>query len=76
MTKKKNILRGLLVVAVGFQFIRPEPNVSTTPPGKDDLLVGRNAPPEVRRLIQTACYDCHSNNTRYPWYSSIQPAAW
>jgi hypothetical protein len=26
--------------------------------------------------LKTACYDCHSNNTRYPWYNNIQPVAW
>lgn len=27
-------------------------------------------------MIHTSCYDCHSNNTTYPWYSEIQPVAW
>ena len=27
-------------------------------------------------MLQTSCYDCHSNTTVYPWYSNIQPAAW
>jgi hypothetical protein len=33
-------------------------------------------PPEVRQLLIVACYDCHSDTTRYPWYANIQPAAW
>lgn len=33
-------------------------------------------PDTVASLIQAACTDCHSNNTRYPWYTSIQPIAW
>jgi len=31
-------------------------------------------PPNVQKILSTSCYDCHSNNTRYPWYSYIQPA--
>jgi hypothetical protein len=31
---------------------------------------------EVKMIVQTACYDCHSNNTRWPWYSYVAPASW
>ncbi len=31
---------------------------------------------EVENILKTSCYDCHSNNTVYPWYASIQPVAW
>jgi hypothetical protein len=30
----------------------------------------------VKQLLHVGCYDCHSNNTRYPWYSEVQPFAW
>jgi hypothetical protein len=33
-------------------------------------------PNEVQTILKTSCYDCHSNNTNYPWYNKIQPAAW
>lgn len=33
-------------------------------------------PAEVSTILKTSCYDCHSNNTVYPWYSNIQPVAW
>lgn len=32
--------------------------------------------PRTAQLAQTACYDCHSNSTRWPWYSNIAPASW
>ena len=35
-----------------------------------------SAPPEVRKILETACYDCHSNQTHYPWYAQIQPVGW
>lgn len=34
------------------------------------------APPEVRAVLRAACYDCHSNETVWPWYSGIIPAKW
>ncbi len=33
-------------------------------------------PATIKNRLQVSCYDCHSNNTNYPWYSKIQPAAW
>ncbi len=42
----------------------------------DDIFILHPAPEAVRVAVQEACYDCHSNNTRYPWYESIQPVAW
>jgi hypothetical protein len=33
-------------------------------------------PEDVENILKTACYDCHSNNTVYPWYANIQPLAW
>lgn len=34
------------------------------------------APNEIQVLFENACYDCHSNQTQWPWYSSIAPASW
>jgi hypothetical protein len=31
---------------------------------------------ETKAVLEVACYDCHSNNTRYPWYANVQPVAW
>jgi hypothetical protein len=51
------------------QFIRiPRAN----PPSKGDLM----APPEIKALLRRACYDCHSNETRWPWYTDIAPVSW
>ncbi len=33
-------------------------------------------PPAVEGMLRSSCYDCHSNNTIYPWYYNIQPLAW
>lgn len=65
----------LILVLAGIQFIRPVQNLGATG-GANDLATRSAAPDEVRRLLADACYDCHSNHTRYPWYASVQPVAW
>lgn len=72
----KRILLTLAVLLAALQFIRPTKNLSAEPPGRDDFLVRHAPPPEIKHLFQVACYDCHSNRTRYPWYAEIQPIGW
>lgn len=72
----KKIFIGLVVLVLVGQFIRPEKNISTIPPGKEDMLVALAAPADIKQMFQVACYDCHSSNTRYPWYAEIQPLGW
>ncbi|MEO5788579.1 heme-binding domain-containing protein [Gelidibacter sp.] len=65
----------LLVVFVGIQFVPTERN-QTDAVFETDFLLVNNTPKNVAVILQTSCYDCHSNNTVYPWYNKIQPAAW
>ena len=65
----------LLIAFVGIQFVPIERNQSDIVPKTDFLLVN-NPPKNISALLQESCYDCHSNNTDYPWYSKIQPTAW
>ncbi len=58
---------GLLFAAAQLRSIR-----LTNPPLKGEL----SAPPEVAALLKRACYDCHSNRTRWPWYSHVAPFSW
>ena len=75
MSTTSKVLLGLLAVLIIIQFFRPEKNQSeaATP---NDLFAHYSATDSLKQLIKTSCYDCHSNNTRYPWYSQIQPVAW
>lgn len=41
-----------------------------------DLIKAHDVPSHVATLVHNACYDCHSNNTDYPWYNKVQPFAW
>ncbi len=74
MKPKSKILLGLGAVFVAIQFVRPAKNDS--PAGPDDLAAHYAPPPVVRQILETACYDCHSNRTRYPWYAQVQPVGW
>ena len=67
----------VLVVAIVLviQVIPVERNVSTVPPGQSFERTEK-VPANVAAILKVSCYDCHSNNTRYPWYSELQPGAW
>ncbi|MGY8915097.1 MAG: heme-binding domain-containing protein, partial [Flavobacteriales bacterium] len=71
----KIILLVLLVVFVGIQFFPISRNQSDIVP-KTDFMVVNDVPKQVESIIKTSCYDCHSNNTEYPWYNKVQPVAW
>lgn len=75
MSLKKKIILGLAVILIGIQFFQPLRNQS------DEVTASHiervyNVPQNVKTILTQSCYDCHSNNTRYPWYSRIQPGAW
>ena len=62
----------LLAALVIIQFIHPAKNQN---PGPQPNYVGNTyaVPENVKTILDKACMDCHSNNTRYPWYANIQP---
>ncbi len=71
----KIILLVVLLVFVGIQFIPTNRNQSDIVPSTD-LMEVYNVPENVEVIFKTSCYDCHSNNTAYPWYNKIQPVSW
>lgn len=63
-------LAAILVLGfVGLQFVRPE---LTNPPITADI----DAPADVKSILETSCYNCHSNETRLPWFDRVVPAYW
>ena len=64
----KKILIALVVIFVGIQFIPVE---RTNPPITQDV----NPPENILVILKTSCYDCHSNETVWPWYSNIAPVS-
>ncbi|GAB4498616.1 MAG: hypothetical protein OHK0019_34210 [Saprospiraceae bacterium] len=73
--KAKNIFFGLLGGLALIQFF---PIDKTLPPTEEaeEFHVIQNPPDAVMTILKNACYDCHSNHTRYPWYSNVQPVGW
>jgi Haem-binding domain len=70
------VLTILFIGMVIIQFIsRPEKLSEAIDPSKDMLSV-LSVSGELKSLFQTVCYDCHSNQPEYPWYSNIAPLSW
>jgi hypothetical protein len=69
---KTFLLWGFGVLAVAFAAIQLAPVDRTNPPVEAEVP----APEEVRAVLRRACYDCHSNETVWPWYSRIAPVSW
>lgn len=67
----KKILIGLLVALIAIQFIRPAKNNSGDI--TKDITTLYPMPDSVKVIVDKACADCHSNNTKYPFYAAIQP---
>jgi len=72
---RKRIFVGSLAVFAAIQFIRPTENLGPAPGGAD-FIVKAALPPDAAQLLAGACYDCHSDHTRYPWYAEIEPVGW
>jgi len=71
----RKILLIIIIILVVIQFIRPARNISTTP-SPHDISTEYTVPDSIKNIMAVACNDCHTNNTRYPWYANIQPVGW
>jgi Haem-binding domain len=74
-TRAKWIFGGVAVAVVLLQFIRPDRTSPPVLPGHD-LLAIHPPPPEIAAMLRAACYDCHSFETKWPWYSRVAPVSW
>lgn len=72
-TKKLLLATGVFIIAM--QFIRPTPNKTELNLKNDFLNLGYPSD-SIKHLFRSACYDCHSNYTAYPWYTNFQPIGW
>ena len=69
----KKIFIALLIALVVIQFIQPAKNISGEK--SKDITTLYAMPNNVKVIVDKACADCHTNNTQYPWYASVQPVA-
>jgi hypothetical protein len=73
----KKITLGLLGIFIALQLVRPAKNIHPEPGAVEkDISTVFPVPDRINNILKTSCADCHSNNTRYPWYARIQPLAW
>jgi hypothetical protein len=62
-----------IVVFAALQLFNP---ARTNPPVKVDFIVAAQPPAAVAAALRAACYDCHSHETLWPWYSRLAPVSW
>ena len=69
---KKIVILGLIIFLL-MQLYQPARNIAYEQDISLDFVSQYNAPKNIETILRTSCYDCHSNNSNYPWYSSIEP---
>ena len=76
----KRVLKWIFVVLVVVFALLQLTNLGRTNPAVaagHDFFSGTNAPPaEISTMLRNACYDCHSYETRLPWYGHVAPVSW
>lgn len=73
----RKILLLLIAALVIIQFFHADKNIANSDSDAANDISGVFAIPDnVQAILQKSCYDCHSNNTDYPWYAEIQPVGW
>ena len=75
LPSKKTILLSLLAILIIIQIFRID---KSNPPidTKIEFATVTNTPTAILQKLKAACYDCHSHEAKYPWYTSVQPVAW
>lgn len=71
----KKIGLGLILAIVVIQFFRIDKTTPQYEPS-DDFIAQTTPPTDVEIILRDACYDCHSFETKYPWYSNVAPISW
>lgn len=72
----KKITSIVLTTLFAMQFIRPAKNIAGNETMMNDISTIYPVPENVQHILKVSCYDCHSNNTWYPWYGNFQPVGW
>ena len=65
----------VISAAIGIQFVRPPRTNPTTDPSRT-LAARTSLTPDAAVVLDRGCRDCHSNDTRWPWYSNVAPVSW
>jgi hypothetical protein len=71
----RRVAIGVLLAAAAAQLVRPERSNPPIDPART-VEASTAIPGNVAAILKRSCYDCHSNATRWPWYSAVEPMAW
>ena len=71
----KKLAIGILILFIAAQFIQPSLNRGSSI-GPQDMSHALSIPGNVMQVLKRSCFDCHSNQTTYPWYDRISPISW
>ncbi|MDY3316866.1 heme-binding domain-containing protein [Riemerella anatipestifer] len=71
----KKVALALFAIGIILQFFQIDKTNPAVNQGMDFTQI-KKMPESTAKLLRNACYDCHSNETKYPWYTNIQPVAW
>lgn len=66
---------GIIVILACIQVVRPDRTNPAVDRGKT-MQANAQVPPEVQAIFERSCYDCHSNQTKWPWYTNVAPVSW
>ena len=75
MKKGKAFWLIIFFLFVIIQFV-PAGKPDTIPENENDLIYNNHIPESIVNILKTSCYDCHSNETSFPWYSHVAPVSW
>lgn len=66
----------VLVGFIGIQFFNRPDKTTTAEITPGHITKVMNVPSNVESILKRSCYDCHSDHTVWPWYSSVAPVSW
>jgi len=76
MKSRKKLIISILVIAFILIQFYPAERPSVTMNNPNDLIATNSVPENISVMLKNACYDCHSNESTFPWYASVAPVKW
>ncbi len=76
MKSKKKLIISILVIAFILIQFYPSKKPTVIIDNPNDLIAMNSVPENISSILKNSCYDCHSNESSFPWYSSVAPTKW
>lgn len=73
---KKRLIWLIIILLIAIIQLIPNHKPEVILSNENDLIYNNKLPESVENILRTSCYDCHSNESKYPWYSYIAPVSW